>query len=115
MFSKKKALKKNKKKSGKKKNESGVAQEESLESRKAELITARTVAEGMLLMGYVKSIHSTDLLISLPGRMQGKVPINCISSPYTDCLEKMVQGERQVSYSFIAQIFRSCLQLLSQF
>uniref|UniRef100_A0A1B0GJY3 rRNA biogenesis protein RRP5 n=1 Tax=Lutzomyia longipalpis TaxID=7200 RepID=A0A1B0GJY3_LUTLO len=92
-ISKKTFVKKKHKKSDKKKNESGVAKEESLESRKAELISSRTIAEGMLLMGYIKSILQTDLYVSLPGRLQGRVSINSISSPYTNALENVVQGE----------------------
>ncbi|XP_059619898.1 protein RRP5 homolog [Phlebotomus argentipes] len=91
----KKFTKKKLKRNDKKSEDTGVAKEDSFESRKAELVTSRTVAEGMLMMGFVKSILPTDLLISLPGRLQGKVSISAISVPYSNCLEKMVKGEDQ--------------------
>ncbi|GAB0097371.1 RRP5 [Sergentomyia squamirostris] len=99
VISKKPRTTKKKNKKSDKKNDTGVAKDESFESRKAELITAKTLTEGMLLMGYVKSVLSSDIIVSLPGRLQGKISINNISNPYTKCLQSMVDGGEQICKS----------------
>lgn len=52
-------------------------------------------------MGYVKSVHALHIMISLPGRMMGKVPITNISKAYTELLQKIVDNEDLTTVSII--------------
>jgi hypothetical protein len=47
----------------------------------------------MILMGIVKVAYPTHLLLSLPGRLVGRVPITHISKAYTSSVQDSVNGE----------------------
>jgi len=44
-------------------------------------------------LGIVKDIHKHDMLISLPGRTSGVLPMTSISSAYTGAMEKLASNE----------------------
>lgn len=44
-------------------------------------------------MGIVKAIHQTHILISLPGRLVGRVQITNVSKAYTSILQSMVEDQ----------------------
>jgi hypothetical protein len=45
------------------------------------------LCEGLLALGVVSAIHEHELLVSLPGRTVGSVPITAVSAPYTEFLK----------------------------
>jgi hypothetical protein len=45
------------------------------------------LCEGLLTLGVVSAIHEHELLVSLPGRTVGSVPITAVSAPYTEFLK----------------------------
>lgn len=51
------------------------------------------LAEGMQLLSRVQEVREMDVLLSLPGRIQAVVPITNISTPYTNLLNMLAQGE----------------------
>lgn len=51
-------------------------------------------------MGIVKAIRHTHLLISLPGRLVGRVPITNISKAYSKLLQSMVENEEILTVIF---------------
>lgn len=46
----------------------------------------------MLLMGIVKAVYPTHLLMSLPGRLVGRVPVTNISKAYTSQLKNSLEN-----------------------
>lgn len=53
----------------------------------------QSLVPDMILMSVVKEIYPDRLLISLPGRLFGRVPITHISKAYTEFLCSTVDGE----------------------
>lgn len=51
------------------------------------------LAEGMQLLSRVQEVREMDVLLSLPGRIQAVVPITNISTPYTNLLNRLAEGE----------------------
>jgi rRNA biogenesis protein RRP5 len=47
----------------------------------------------MILLGYVKSVHSLYILVNLPGRLVGRLPITSLSNSYSNLLQKIVDTE----------------------
>lgn len=58
----------------------------------AEPLTLKTLSEGMLVLGCVCEIQEYHIVVSLPGRLIGHVPVTNISSPYTKYLKDLVDG-----------------------
>jgi hypothetical protein len=52
----------------------------------------QTLSEGMLVLGCVYEVQEYNVLVSLPGRLIGHVPVTNISSPYTQYLKDLVDG-----------------------
>jgi ribosomal protein S1 len=46
----------------------------------------------MLVLGCVCDIQEYHIVVSLPGRLIGHVPVTNISSPYTKYLKDLVDG-----------------------
>jgi ribosomal protein S1 len=46
----------------------------------------------MLVLGCVYEVQDYNVLVSLPGRLIGNVPVTNISSPYTKYLKDLVDG-----------------------
>jgi ribosomal protein S1 len=46
----------------------------------------------MLILGCVCEIQEYNIVVSLPGRLIGHVPITNISAPYTKYLQDLVDG-----------------------
>lgn len=47
----------------------------------------------MLLMGIVKVVHPTHLLLSLPGRLVGRVSITHISKAYSSSVKDSIENQ----------------------
>jgi hypothetical protein len=47
----------------------------------------------MIMMATVKAIHHTHLLLNLPGRLVGRVPITNISNSYTNAIKIAMDDE----------------------
>lgn len=59
-------------------------------------------------MGYVKSVHTLHILVCLPGRLVGKLPITNISKSYTDLLQTIVDNEDLTTVSkYFIILYRS--------
>jgi ribosomal protein S1 len=54
------------------------------------------MTEGMLILGCIQEIHRYHLMVSLPGKTSGRVPITSISRQYSDALEKLENVMRVV-------------------
>uniref|UniRef100_A0A1Q3EWU9 Putative rrna processing protein rrp5 n=1 Tax=Culex tarsalis TaxID=7177 RepID=A0A1Q3EWU9_CULTA len=55
----------------------------------------KTAQEGMLVLGCVYKVQKLELLVSLPGRLFGRVPLTAISEAYGKRLEGVVDGKEQ--------------------
>lgn len=53
----------------------------------------------MLIMGTVKAIHQTHILLNLPGRLVGRVPITNISKAYSNLLQSLVDDQDLLTVS----------------
>ena len=51
------------------------------------------LSQGMLLLSRIQEVREMDVLLCLPGRIQAVVPITNISTPYSNLLNKLAQGE----------------------
>lgn len=65
----------------------------SIEAVSAELLSFRTVREGMTVLGCVKSINPTSVEVALPGRMNGIVNVSSISQTYLELTQQYIQNE----------------------
>lgn len=65
----------------------------SIEAVSAELLSFKTVREGMVILGCVKSIGQTSIEVALPGRMNGMVSVAAISQTYLTLAEKYIENE----------------------
>lgn len=65
-----------------------------LVAKSAVPITRKTIQQGMLIMGYIIKIEKTQLIISLPSKLQGAVQLTSISEAYTEALEKLLESGR---------------------
>ncbi|XP_057371391.1 protein RRP5 homolog [Daphnia carinata] len=73
--------------------EKKVIEKEKTMLESIEPLTFKMLAEGMQLLSRVQEVREMDVLLSLPGRIQAVVPITNISTPYTDLLNMLAQGE----------------------
>lgn len=64
-----------------------------LVAKSAVPISRKTIQEGMLVMGYVTVIEKANIILSLPGKLQGSVKVTCISDAYTKSLEEFMDTE----------------------
>lgn len=71
----------------------------SIEAVSAELLSFKTVREGMVILGCVKAIHPTSIEVSLPGRMNGSVHVSAISQTYLELTQKYIESEGDDSKS----------------
>lgn len=59
---------------------------------KINFFSFQSIVPDMLLMGIVKAVYPTHLLMSLPGRLVGRVPITNISKAYTSLLQNALEN-----------------------
>ncbi|XP_055641261.1 protein RRP5 homolog isoform X2 [Toxorhynchites rutilus septentrionalis] len=62
------------------------------QSIKAANLHFRTACEGMLVFGCVYKIQQMELIISLPGRLFGSVPLRSISNAYSNRLQSLLHS-----------------------
>lgn len=66
-----------------------------IEAVSAELLSFRTIREGIIILGCVKSINPTSIEVALPGRMNGFVNVSSISQTYLELTQKYIQNENE--------------------
>lgn len=76
-----------------KQDEAQSKKPKSIEAVSAELLSFRTIREGMIILGCVKSIHPTSIEVALPGRMNGIVNVSSISQKYLELTQQYIQNE----------------------
>lgn len=64
-----------------------------IEAVSAELLSFKTIREGMIIMGCIKSIDSTSISVALPGRITGKVAVTGISQSYVTAVSRFVADD----------------------
>lgn len=64
-----------------------------IEAVSAELLSFKTVREGMIILGCVKAINPTSIEVALPGRMNGTVNVSAISQTYLNLAQKFIENE----------------------
>ncbi|XP_035743822.1 protein RRP5 homolog isoform X2 [Vespa mandarinia] len=93
VFQKKKGKKKEKKKVAKESNE-----ELNFIARTAERLSNATLCEGLKILGRICEVKEYELIVSLPGGLNGQLTAPNISKSYNDLLISIVRGEvNQVS------------------
>ncbi|KAL1374784.1 hypothetical protein pipiens_001641 [Culex pipiens pipiens] len=65
--------------------------EELVQTVKAAPLQFKTAQEGMLVLGCVYKVQKLELLVSLPGRLFGRVPVTAISGAYGKRLQSVVE------------------------
>lgn len=68
-------------------------QKQQIEAVSAELLSFKSLKEGMCVMGCIKSVDATFLHVCLPGRINGRVPVTSISQSYLNIINKYVNDE----------------------
>lgn len=68
-----------------------------IEAVSAELLSFKTIREGMIIMGCIKSIDSTSISVALPGRITGKVAVTAISQSYVTAVSRFVNDESKAN------------------
>lgn len=72
-----------------------VVVEKGVEAVSAELLSIKTLKEGMTIMGCVKEIKQTALVVCLPGSIEGNVDVSSISESYTNVVKRFVESEQE--------------------
>lgn len=70
--------------------------QDKVEAVSAELLSLRTISEGMLVMGCISKIDATHVQVSLPGRLTGRVLVTAMAPAYVDCVNKYVNDVANV-------------------
>lgn len=68
-----------------------------IEAVSAELLSFKSIREGMTIMGCIKSIDSTSITVALPGRITGKVAVTAISQSYVAAVSRFVDEETKAN------------------
>ncbi|KAJ6635683.1 Protein RRP5 like [Pseudolycoriella hygida] len=105
-FKRKKEKPNKKQRTEKRKKDNEERHTEQIEANSAELLSYRTVTEGMTIMGCVSKIETTYLEISLPGRLTGQVNVKNISASYVNILNQMLNDIDNVEgYKSLEEMF----------
>ncbi|KAG4070671.1 hypothetical protein HA402_013591 [Bradysia odoriphaga] len=105
-FKRKKEKLNKKQRTEKRKHENEERRTEQIEANSAELLSFRTVTEGMIVMGCVTKIETTYLQISLPGRLTGQVNVKNISKSYVNILNQMLNDvDNAEGYKSLEEMF----------
>lgn len=67
-------------------------EEDALVASTAQSLTYANLCEGMVILGRVHEVTDYDLIISLPGRLSGRVKATDISESYTNLLQNVVNS-----------------------
>ncbi|XP_043469012.1 protein RRP5 homolog [Leptopilina heterotoma] len=81
--------------------------EETLIASRAQSLTFSNICEGMVILGRVHLVRDYDLIISLPGRLTGRVKVTDISESYTNLLQNVVksEGDSLSEFRTLAELF----------
>ncbi|XP_012263941.2 protein RRP5 homolog [Athalia rosae] len=105
--------KKSRSKSRDAKNYSTAAEPEDFQvahlvAQTADCLNYSTLTQGMVVLGRVREAREYDLIISLPGRLIGRVQLTDISEGYTKLLQNMINAQdgRPHDYRPLSQLFK---------
>lgn len=80
--------------------------QDKVEAVSAELLSLKTISEGMLVMGSISKIDATHVQVSLPGRLTGRVLVTAMGPAYVDCVNKYVNDVANVlGYKTLDELF----------
>lgn len=80
--------------------------DDKIEAVSAELLSLRTITEGMLVMGCISKIEHTHVLVALPGRLSGRVLVTAMAPAYVDIVNKYVHDVENVQgYKTLDEMF----------
>ncbi|XP_055375156.1 protein RRP5 homolog [Condylostylus longicornis] len=100
-----KQIKKKKRKDNSNKDEE-LENNVAIEAISAELLTYKTIQEGMILYGIIKHVDPICLKVSLPGRIVGKVYASSISDSYNRILKEFIQtSEKLENFKPLDQLY----------
>lgn len=68
-----------------------------IEAVSAELLSFKSIRDGMIILGCIKSIDSTSITVALPGRITGKVAVTAISQSYVTAVSRFVDVESEAN------------------
>lgn len=66
-----------------------------VEAVSAELLSFRTIREGMIILGCVKAVNPTSIEVALPGRMNGTIKVSSISKTYLALAQQYIENESE--------------------
>lgn len=90
---KRKKEKLNKKQRDEKHIRENESRNDKVEAVSAELLNLKTISEGMLVMGCISKIDATQITVSLPGRLTGRVLVTAMAPSYVNLINKYVNDE----------------------
>lgn len=103
---KRKKEKLNKKQREEKHIHENEALQDKVEAVSAELLNLKTISEGMLVMGCISKIDATQVQVSLPGRLTGRVLVTAMAPSYVNIVNKYVQDVSNVEgYKSLEELF----------
>lgn len=103
---KRKKEKLNKKQRDEKHIRDNEQRQDKVEAVSAELLSLKTITEGMLIMGCVSKIDATYVQVSLPGRLTGRVLVTAMAPAYVDIVNKYVNDVANVQgYKTLDELF----------
>lgn len=80
--------------------------QDKVEAVSAELLSLKTISEGMLVMGCISKIDATHVQVSLPGRLTGRVLVTAMAPAYVDCVNKYVNDVANVlGYKTLEELY----------
>lgn len=66
----------------------------------AERLSNTTVCEGLVVLGRICEIREYDLIVSLPGGLNGQIKVTDISKSYTNLLQNIIKTEKDLQCEF---------------
>lgn len=105
----KKEIGRTKKNRGRKDQDAEQPQEEkSYVAKTADSLTNSTIAEGMVLLGRVHNTTEYDMIVTLPGRLSGRLQVTDVSEAYTNLLQAVVKSEdsRPTEFKALSELYK---------
>ncbi|XP_046478494.1 rRNA biogenesis protein RRP5 [Neodiprion pinetum] len=74
----------------------------------ADCLNYTTLTQGMVVLGRIREARDYDLIVSLPGRLIGRLELTDISNSYTKLLQSMisVQDDKPEGYKPLTELFK---------
>lgn len=90
---KRKKEKLNKKQREEKHIRENESRSDKVEAVSAELLNLKTISEGMLVMGCISKIEATQITVSLPGRLSGRVLVTAMAPSYVNLINRYINDD----------------------